>query len=95
VERPQAPGPVHRETLTGEAKVSTTIDVAHELSANELLISLFDEGNAATRVKAVWLLERNRLRVSLFVTNDGRAIIADGKVVANQTPTPWINRCAA
>jgi hypothetical protein len=92
---PQAPGPVHRETLNGQPKVSTIIDVAHELGASELLVSLVDEGNPATRVKAVWLLERNRLRVMLFVTNDGRTIIAGGNIVASQMPVPWINKCGS
>jgi hypothetical protein len=93
VQQPQAPGAVHRETRNGQASVSTTIDVAHELNLNELLVSLFDGGDSTSRIKAVWLIERHRLRVSLFVTNDGRTIITGGKVVANGTQTPWINRC--
>ena len=91
---PQTGGPVQRQTDSGAAgSTSTTIDVAHELGPGELLVSLYDSGDQSRRVKAIWRLERNRLRVWLLVANDGRAIIAGGKIAANNRDAPWINKC--
>jgi hypothetical protein len=92
---PQTGGPVQRQNDGGPAgSTSTTIDVAHELGPGELLVSLFDGGDQSRRVKAIWRLERNRLRVWLLVANDGRVRIAAGKIAGSDRDAPWINKCS-
>jgi hypothetical protein len=95
VERPQFAGPVQRQTVIGQTSTASTIDVAYELPSNELLVSLVEGGDQSRRVKSVWRIERNRVRVLLFVPNDGRASIAGGKLVSSGAETPWINRCGS
>jgi hypothetical protein len=93
---PQTGGPVQRQNDSGPAgSTATTIDVAHELGSGELLVSLFDSGDQSRRVKAIWRLERNRLRVWSLVANDGRTIIAAGKNTATSREAPWINKCGS
>jgi hypothetical protein len=94
VRQPLGSGLVHRQTIIGQGSTSSTIDVAHELAPHELLVSIVDGGDPARRIKAIWLVEHNRVRVLLLVTSDGRATISGGKVVANNNETPWINKCS-
>src|SRR5206468_442517 len=94
VEPPRQAGPVQRQTLGGPTVVSTTIDVAQQLSDSELLVSLYDNGDQSRRVKAIWRIEPDRGRVLSLTANGGRAIITSGKVVASNRDTPWINRCS-
>jgi hypothetical protein len=94
VQRPQAPGPVLRDTVTGQpGGNSTTIDVAHELGPHQLLVSLLEPSDPPRRAKAIWLIEPGRVRVWFMVASDGRASVSDGRLTANNRESPWINKC--
>ncbi|MGH6771413.1 MAG: hypothetical protein ACRECO_20625 [Xanthobacteraceae bacterium] len=69
---------------------SYTIDVAVEVSQNDIEISMTD-GNQ--RFDVVYRVEDGRIRTMESIRESGDQIIAEGRSVANGAPTQWFRKC--
>jgi hypothetical protein len=69
---------------------SYTIDLAVEVSQNDIEISMTD-GNQ--RFDVVYRVEDGRIRTMESVRESGDQIIADGRSVASGAPTQWFRKC--